>query len=145
MVVDALAAHLAAYPASGEGYVFTDQRGRPLTGNGFNKAVWGPATERAGLASTGMYALRHYFASVLIDVGLSGCAPDAPREVIFPRSSGPNRYLALKYAASGWWAMIASVDCSGSSWNSSDKLTPIRPASSRSTTLARSSRSGHAG
>src|SRR5699024_6563463 len=50
----------------------------------------------------------------------------------------------LKYLASGWWATIASVDCSGWSWNSSDSLTPIRSASSRSTILARSSRFGHA-
>src|SRR5436190_436924 len=54
-------------------------------------------------------------------------------------------HLALKYAASGWWTMIASVDCSGSSWNSSDSATPIRPASSSLTTWARSSRSGQAG
>ena len=28
-------------------------------------------------------------------------------------------YRTLKYRASGWWAMMAVVDCSGSSWYSS--------------------------
>src|SRR6267142_7141952 len=37
-----------------------------------------------------------------------------------------------KYFASGWWTMIAEVDCSGSSWNSSVSSTPIRAGSSNS-------------
>src|SRR5881409_1046374 len=40
-------------------------------------------------------------------------------------SLGPT-HLALKYFASGWCTTIASVACSGCSWNSSDKVTPIR-------------------
>ena len=50
-----------------------------------------------------------------------------------------------KYLASGWGTMIAEVLCSGSSWNSSVSFTPMRCSSSRSSSLAWSSRSGHAG
>jgi len=39
----------------------------------------------------------------------------------------------------------ASVDCSGTSWNSSDSTTPIRSGRSSRTSFARSSRSGQAG
>lgn len=51
---------------------------------------------------------------------------------------------ALKYFASGWWITIASVDCSGCSWNSSERWTPMRSGWSRSAILARSSRFGQA-
>jgi hypothetical protein len=54
-------------------------------------------------------------------------------------------HLALKYLASGWWTMIAEVDCSGWSWNSSDSSTPIRSGRSSSNSLVCSSRSGQAG
>ncbi len=40
-------------------------------------------------------------------------------------ASGP-AHLAAKYLASGCGTMIAEVDCSGTSWNSSDSATPIR-------------------
>ena len=50
-----------------------------------------------------------------------------------------------KYFASGWMVISASVDCSGTSWNSSDSATPIRSGRSSRITLARSSRSGQAG
>jgi DNA-binding GntR family transcriptional regulator len=56
----------------------------------------------------------------------------------------PTNYLALKYEASGWWTTMASVDCSGSSWNSSDSTTPIRSGSRIAAIWARSSRSGQA-
>ena len=59
-------------------------------------------------------------------------------------ASGPGNQV-LKYLASGWCVMMASVDCSGASWNSSDSVTPIRPGSSSRITLALSSRSGQAG
>ncbi len=54
-------------------------------------------------------------------------------------------HRALKYFASGWWTMIADVDCSGCSWNSSESSTPIRPGARSSTSLVWSSKSGHAG
>ncbi|SLH04932.1 Uncharacterised protein [Mycobacteroides abscessus subsp. abscessus] len=56
----------------------------------------------------------------------------------------PPAVHALKYLASGCRSTNASVDCSGCSCSSSESTTPIRSASSRSTSLARSSRSGHA-
>ena len=64
-----------------------------------------------------------------------------------PVGLGPDSvtHVALKYFASGWWTMKASVDCSGCSCSSSESSTPIRPGSSRSTSVARSARSGQAG
>ena len=50
----------------------------------------------------------------------------------------------LKYFASGWCTTIASVDCSGCSWNSSDSSTLMRSGCSRPTIFARSSRFGQA-
>ena len=61
-----------------------------------------------------------------------------------PHGACGRAHRALKYFASGWWMTIASVDCSGWSWNSSDSWTPIRSGSSSSAILARSSRSGQA-
>lgn len=51
---------------------------------------------------------------------------------------------ALKYFASGCNRTNASVDCSGCSCSSSESTTPMRSAASRSTSFARSSRSGQA-
>ncbi len=53
--------------------------------------------------------------------------------------------VMLKYLASGWCRMMADVDCSGSSWNSSESSTPIRSGSKSAKSLAWSSRFGHAG
>ena len=78
--------------------------------------------------------------------------PPAPatRRVVGPLSGSSARFpfwrqRALKYFASGWCTISASVDCSGCSCSSSDSSTPIRSGWSRSTSLARSSRSGQAG
>ncbi len=69
-VVDALAAHLAAFPAASDGLVFT-HNGRPITRSAFG-FVWRPAADRAGLSKgTGFHALRHYYASLLIRHGES--------------------------------------------------------------------------
>ena len=73
-----------------------------------------------------------------------GLGPWRPRRWP-PKADSAAPHPALKYLASGWWAMIASVDCSGCSWNSSDSSTPIRSGFSSSTIFARSSRSGQAG
>ncbi len=51
----------------------------------------------------------------------------------------------MKYFASGCGTMIAEVLCSGSSWNSSVRLTPILSSVSSSSSFTWSSRSGHAG
>jgi integrase len=65
VVVDELAAHLAAYPAAEDGSVFTDDRGRPLTYEAW-KAVW-----RSAQPACKTHDLRHYAASALIGGGAS--------------------------------------------------------------------------
>jgi integrase len=69
VVVDALAAHLAAYP-SPDGMVFR-LRGEWLTRQKFGH-LWRPMIQAAGLPKdTGFHALRHYYASLLIRHGES--------------------------------------------------------------------------
>jgi integrase len=69
VVVDELAAHLARFPAA-DGLVFTLE-GLTLTRSMFGH-LWRAAARSAGLASgTGMHALRHYYASLLIRFGES--------------------------------------------------------------------------
>lgn len=71
VVVDALAAHLAAFPAAPpDGLVFTIS-GKPITRSVFGHK-WRAAIETAGLPTgTGFHALRHYYASLLIRHGES--------------------------------------------------------------------------
>jgi integrase len=72
VVVDALAAHLAAFPSGESRLVFTDHRDGPIRRNRFNDGVWQPAVKAAGLpAGTGFHDLRHYYASLLIRRGES--------------------------------------------------------------------------
>lgn len=71
VVVDVMAAHLAAYPPGRDGLVFTLEGGLPITRQLFGH-TWRPAAAAAGLpAGTGMHALRHYYASLLIRYGES--------------------------------------------------------------------------
>jgi integrase len=47
---------------------------RPLNRNYFNRYIWKPSLVRAGVDPTrdnGLHALRHYYASVLLDAGES--------------------------------------------------------------------------
>ena len=70
VVVDALAAHLAEFPAGPDGLVFT-LSGKPITRSVFGHK-WRAAADTAGLAAgTGFHALRHYYASLLIRHGES--------------------------------------------------------------------------
>ena len=70
VVVDALAAHLAAYPSGPDGLVFTIA-GKPITRSVFGHK-WRAAVNAAGLpAGTGFHAMRHYYASLLIRHGES--------------------------------------------------------------------------
>ena len=70
MVVDALAAHLAEFPAGPNGLVFT-LSGKPITRSMFGHK-WRSAAQTAELPSgTGFHALRHYYASLLIRHGES--------------------------------------------------------------------------
>lgn len=85
-VRDELAAHLAKFPAKEVTLPWGEPDGKPTTvklavttrqggannRNHFNQEVWKPAQERVGIPServNGMHALRHYFASVLLDAG----------------------------------------------------------------------------
>jgi integrase len=63
-------------PAKGElvtiVLLFTTPPGKAINRNNFNAGVWHPALERAGIErsrATGMHALRHLFASVLLNAG----------------------------------------------------------------------------
>lgn len=87
-VRDELAAHLAKYPArevtlpweapdgklTTSKLVATTSAGNACHRNSFNSDVWRPARERVGIPGereNGMHALRHYYASVLLDAGES--------------------------------------------------------------------------
>jgi integrase len=66
-VVDALAAHLAAYPAEPGGLVFTGARGQPAARPWLHRA-WRAAVTAAGLPPNATWhLLRHTYASILID------------------------------------------------------------------------------
>lgn len=73
-VAAALAEHLRRYPAGGDDLVFTSREGNPINRTHFNGYVWKPALRGAGVEPSrvnGMHALRHFYASVLIDAGES--------------------------------------------------------------------------
>lgn len=72
VLVDALAAHLAANPAQTHGLIFTDEFGGALRRAQFGHAAWRPTIKAAGLPSgTGFHQLRHFYASLLIRHGES--------------------------------------------------------------------------
>jgi integrase len=70
VVAEALAAHLAAYPAKGEEHVFRGADNLPLHRSRIRRA-WLSATRTAGVPTAGMHDLRHFYASVLIGAGRS--------------------------------------------------------------------------
>jgi integrase len=71
VVVDALAAHLAQFPAMPDGFVFTNDRGEPIRRTRFSD-VWRPARSAAGLPTDRTFHdLRHFYASLLIRKGCS--------------------------------------------------------------------------
>jgi integrase len=69
VVVDALAAHLAAWPT--DELVFTTELGAAIRRTAFSERVWRPAVKRAGLSGVTLHALRHFYASLLIRQGES--------------------------------------------------------------------------
>ncbi|MEJ7831789.1 MAG: tyrosine-type recombinase/integrase [Nocardioides sp.] len=71
VVVDVLAAHLAANPVGESGLVFTLREGEPISRQAFGH-LWRPVARAAGIPpGTGVHALRHYYASLLIRYGES--------------------------------------------------------------------------
>ncbi len=106
-----------------------------------------PGLSKAGPTSRSFDRLRTRFASVtrpeLVEGQDGGPSTGSGHEYDRLRTRYGQR--ALKYFASGWWTIMASVDCSGCSCSSSDSSTPIRSGRSRSTSFTRSSRSGQAG
>lgn len=65
---------LEAYPPGEDGLVFTSRERGMIDRNHYNPYVWKPALVEAGIEPTranGMHALRHYYASVLLEGGVS--------------------------------------------------------------------------
>ena len=72
LVLEALAAHLAAFPTPESQLIFTNDRGGPIRRSHFSESAWRPAVQALDLpAGTGFHALRHYYASLLIRHGES--------------------------------------------------------------------------
>ncbi len=72
VVIAALNEHIARHQI-GDGELLFTHQGRPLTRQRFGH-LWRPAAKAAGLTpatGTGMHALRHYYASLLIRYGES--------------------------------------------------------------------------
>jgi integrase len=70
VVVEALAAHLAAFPPGESGLVFTDSRGEPMRRQRFSE-LWRATTAHAAVPSSRFHDLRHFYASALIRAGCS--------------------------------------------------------------------------
>jgi integrase len=78
VVVDALHQHISAYDVGDDGLVFR-LRGEAIHRSAFGH-VWRPAAKAAGLGEltgTGMHALRHFYASLLIRYGESAMTVQA--------------------------------------------------------------------
>lgn len=74
VVAVAISERLRAYPVGEDGLVFTSRERRPLDRTHYNPYVWKPALVAAEVEPTranGMHALRHHYASVLLDGGVS--------------------------------------------------------------------------
>ena len=72
-----LAEDLRRFPAGHDDLVFTSRERKPLNRNHVNGYVWRPALVAAGVdpgRGNGMHALRHFYASALIDAGESASA-----------------------------------------------------------------------
>jgi integrase len=71
VVVDALAAHMAAYPPGEHRLIFTQSDGRPLNRDKVVLAFRRAVREVGAPAATRLHDLRHYYASLLIRHGES--------------------------------------------------------------------------
>lgn len=70
VALDALAAHMAAFPPNPDGLIFTDDDGQPVTRPHIGH-IWRKAVRKAGLEGVVFHQLRHTAASLLIARGLS--------------------------------------------------------------------------
>ena len=68
-VIEALAAHVAAFPPGPDGLVFTDPQGGPLRRSNFRHRVFLPAVRAAGLEAFRFHDLRHTAAALAIRAG----------------------------------------------------------------------------
>lgn len=69
-----LAEHVRKFPPGPNGLLFTTRFNRPMDREYFNPKVWRVALKAAEIPDSprnGMHALRHYYASVLLDAGVS--------------------------------------------------------------------------
>jgi len=69
-----LSEHLRQFPAVGDDLLFTTRESKPINRSHFNPYTWHKALVVAGVVparENGMHALRHFYASVLIDAGES--------------------------------------------------------------------------
>ncbi len=72
MVANALAEHIAAYPPTADGSLFTTAAGRLYAHNHYGSAMFRRAVAEAGLPQgTTSHDLRHHYASVLLAAGES--------------------------------------------------------------------------
>jgi len=70
----ALAEHIRDFPRDKDGLIFTTRERKPLNRNYINAYVWKNALRKAGVDPNrynGMHALRHYYASALLESGVS--------------------------------------------------------------------------
>lgn len=73
-VAVALSERIRAFPPGEDGLIFVSRERKPLARTYYNPKIWKPALVAAGIDPTranGMHALRHYYASVLLDAGES--------------------------------------------------------------------------
>jgi integrase len=72
VVAEALSAHIATYPPSTDGTLFTTRFGTPYRHDYYGTRIFAEAVARAGLPpSTTSHDLRHHYASVLLQQGES--------------------------------------------------------------------------
>ena len=73
-VAEELAERIRQYPPGADGLVFTTRQGGPLTRSYYNRRIWRPALEAAGIEpsrATGMHQLRHAYITRLLSEGVN--------------------------------------------------------------------------